>query len=522
VGATVIYDEREVFYDAGVRLKGSERGRPVAGRVGFNLRFDPEQPFRGVHEAVSIDRSGNWRLGGPFGQDEIMVKHIVNHAGGIPGMYDDLIRVIAPLNQHTGSALLLMAAFGDVFLDSQFPNGGDGTAFEFELIYYPTTTANGNPEGLKRPQPDEVIGTDNADLGDDKETYRWNFIIDNNRERDDYSGLIRFAKSFSLLPARLDAGTRESIDVDEWARTFAMYTLTGIGDTYTFGNNHNNIYYVRPEDGRVLVFPWDMDFAFTRGPSDSLLGDQNLRRVLQLPGNLHLFYYHLRDIISTTYNSTYLSRWAAHYGGLVGQNFSGIVTYVTQRRAFALAQLPPALPFAITTNGGADFTVDTPQVDVAGDAGVDVHTIIFATQGAQPQFAYSTVTRWNTTLPLARGANTLSFVALDHRGNVAGTDTIVVTSTFGEPEPSFIRGDVNRDGRLNATDAVSVLAYLFGGLALGCLDAADVDDNEALEITDAIRILEFLFRRGEPPAAPHPAPGADTDEGGVLGCEEGL
>src|SRR5690606_7519020 len=40
MGATVIYRESEVYYDVGVRLKGSERGRFQQVRVGFNIGFD--------------------------------------------------------------------------------------------------------------------------------------------------------------------------------------------------------------------------------------------------------------------------------------------------------------------------------------------------------------------------------------------------------------------------------------------------------------------------------------------------
>ena len=95
------------------------------------------------------------------------LTYIVNHAGGIPGMYDDLIRVIAPRSAQNGPALLLMAAFNDVFLESSWPNGSDGTSHKLELIYYPTSTVDGNPQSLKLPQPDDVTGTDLQDLGND-------------------------------------------------------------------------------------------------------------------------------------------------------------------------------------------------------------------------------------------------------------------------------------------------------------------------------------------------------------------
>src|SRR5207237_2763784 len=104
--------------------------------------------FRGVHVHITIDGSGGYSgIGGD--QDEIVLKHAINHAGGLPGMYDDLVRFIAPRTQHTGSGLLLMAKYGDEFLDTQYLNGGDGQEFKLELIYYALTTITGDAQSLK-------------------------------------------------------------------------------------------------------------------------------------------------------------------------------------------------------------------------------------------------------------------------------------------------------------------------------------------------------------------------------------
>lgn len=71
---------------------------------------------------------------------------------------------------------------------------------------------------------------------------------------------------------------------------------------------------------------------------------------------------------------------------------------------------------------------------------------------------------------------------------------------------TFRRGDADDSGRLNITDAISVLNWLFLGSANPtCTDAADVDDNGRNNITDAIQLLQFLFLGGPPP----PAPGKD-------------
>ena len=265
IGATVIYRESEIFYDVGVRLKGSQRGRDKVVRVGFNIGFDPSQLFRDVHSTIGVDRSGS---GDEYSQEEIIVRQILNHAGNVPQIYDDLINVIAPQSRHTGSAMLNLARYNDVFLDSQFENGSEGTAFEYELIYYPTSQ-QGGIEGLKRPNPDSVAGVGMAtprNEGDNKESYRWHWLIENNRPEDDYSQLMEALGAIGQRTSSdtFHEDTQRLLDVDQWLRSFAVVSLAGIGDNYASGSQHNGIFYVRPSDNRLLFLPWDMDFSFTQ------------------------------------------------------------------------------------------------------------------------------------------------------------------------------------------------------------------------------------------------------------------
>ncbi|MEM7263135.1 MAG: lamin tail domain-containing protein, partial [Planctomycetota bacterium] len=430
LGATVYWDDREVYYDVGVRLKGSERGRPTSNRVSFNVRFPRSKLFRGVHRTISIDRSGGWSGRGGR-QDEIVLKHMGNKAGGIPMMYDDICRVIAPNPAHTGSALLMLAKYNSVFLDSAYEDGDEGTKFKFDLIYYPTTT---DGSGFKLPQPDRVLGTDNRDLGDDKEVYRHNWIIRDHEDRDDYEGLIRFCKAMSQSGASLQAATEEAMDVNQWMRAFAYYGLGGVGDTYSFGNNHNNQYYVRP-DGKVLIFPWDMDFCWARGTSSGLIGDQNIGRVIRLEPNLRRFYGHLEDIIDRAYNPTYMSRWTAHYGQLAGNNYSNVLSYISARRTYALGQLPAPVNFSISTNNGQDFSVDTETVVLEGNGGIDVQSIVVADLEADIEVEWLSLSRWRAEVPLRSGENELTLLGFDVAGDFSDSDSITVTTTFGFPPP---------------------------------------------------------------------------------------
>ncbi len=84
---------------------------------------------------------------------------------------------------------------------------------------------------------------------------------------------------------------------------------------------------------------------------------------------------------------------------------------------------------------------------------------------------------------------------------------------------SFIRGDADGSGRLEITDGIRVLGYLFLGspASLDCEEAADVDASGAIDISDAAYLLNFLFGGGAAPGAPFPDCGPSPAPGG-LGC----
>ena len=70
-------------------------------------------------------------------------------------------------------------------------------------------------------------------------------------------------------------------------------------------------------------------------------------------------------------------------------------------------------------------------------------------------------------------------------------------------EHPFIRGDASTDGRVDLSDSVLTLTYLFRGtVSPPCLDALDFDDSGDLDLTDAIASLMFQFMGGEAPPAP--------------------
>ncbi|MEM7234920.1 MAG: VCBS repeat-containing protein, partial [Planctomycetota bacterium] len=120
----------------------------------------------------------------------------------------------------------------------------------------------------------------------------------------------------------------------------------------------------------------------------------------------------------------------------------------------------------------------------------------------------------------ATGSNPLSLATLDMTGDSVldlvtadfGSESasILIGSGLSLPESTFRRGDIDGNGTLSLTDAISVLQFLFqGGTIPACPDAADTDDDGAIVLTDPIRLLTHLFLAGPPPEAPGPSCGID-------------
>jgi len=74
----------------------------------------------------------------------------------------------------------------------------------------------------------------------------------------------------------------------------------------------------------------------------------------------------------------------------------------------------------------------------------------------------------------------------------------------------LLRGDANADARLDISDSISLLFYLFTGeFQLSCEDAGDANDDGSLNTSDAVAILGHLFL-GEGPL-PGPSSGCGSD-----------
>lgn len=426
-GCTIIIDEEDIAYDAGIRLRGSMWSRNSSARVGFNLKLPSDKLFRGVHSTITL-RNGNRR--------ELAVKHIINAAGGLHDNYNDIVRYHGHLSTYNSLSRLEMARFGGDYLDG-FPggDGDEGTVFKMEGIRIFQTTQDGTKNTPKLPFPIGWVSSfDLADQGDLKEDYRHNLRINTALDRDRYAEVIEMAKLFSLSGTDLEEAAPGVIDVDMWCRQFALTSLCGVQDTYSQGNPHNLNFYTRP-GGLVEPVPWDWDNHFNRSTSAPLWGNRNVAKLFSRPVFRRLYHGHLHDLINRTFNSTYLTPWLSHLGSCAGENFSSSLGYIRNRGNFVRSRLPAQIPFTITTNGGDNFEHDGSSVTVEGRAWIDVREVRIAGTPSALPLTWLDEERWEVQVPLFPGANAMTLTGLDFSGDAVGSDTITITNT-GTTEPA--------------------------------------------------------------------------------------
>ena len=420
LGCTVIHNEREIFYNSHIRLHGSMFSRPDPSATGVRLEFPGDHLFRGSRTTVIVRRSD---------LVETIGRHILNQAGGLPANYCDVVYVIYHLSGNVGAATLDLAPYDSTYVDSQWVGNNDGTLFKLEGIRVYETTDNGTPEGYKLPQPvDFVWNYDISNLGNDPEQYRWSILMQSKRTRDDFSRVVAMGKAFSLTATPLQQAAAAAIDVDEWARYFALQTLVGVTDIYGADNPHNIAFYARPDDGRLVVLQNDWGNAFAQSTTASIYGINNIYRILQLPGYRRLFQGHLLDIIDSSYNSAYLARWAQHFSQVTGTDFTSVPGYADARGASVRKQLAAAIPFSITSNGATNFTVHASTVTLQGQGWINVYAIGLAGSDTLLPLVWLDDQRWQVTVPLAPGPNNLQLLAYNYRGVQVGQATITVTS----------------------------------------------------------------------------------------------
>src|SRR5206468_10016383 len=111
-------------------------------------------------------------------------------------------------------------------------------------------------------------------------------------------------------------------------------------------------------------------------------------------------------------------------------NPSSIKNYISQRRSYLLGLITTNMPanFAITLNGGADFSTDRNLITLTGTAPIDARSITI--NGVVYPVTWISVSNWTAQVALSGGNNALTLQGLDAHGNPVGGASATINVNY--------------------------------------------------------------------------------------------
>jgi hypothetical protein len=437
---TFVYDDTDVFYNCGIRFRGSPflrngSDRNPTGRFAYRIRFDPDQRYRNMEE-INLDnteggsrgplqeRASFWfyrHMGLQFSMQEY-VRPVLN--GNVYNSYEDVQKIEAD------------------YADAWFPDDNNGYVHKIDdyFEYNAAGTEHSNlDEGLKYDSWHPLL----------KETYRWKFEKRGHRENDTWDHLFDFAVAMNTPSSSpgYEAAIESVIDPRHFAKVLAIRHAVGDWDSYGYTRSKNNYFYYAPIEDRWYLLPWDIDFTLGSGdgPNSNLFAMNpgqfpEVYQFVNYPKYRRMYLEAFAELVSGPWQTSYgtpdpptpFDRYVDDAAAALIADGAGdgrrdaIKAFVRDRRAFILTQIPPVV-FEITTNSGEDFCASSPTATIRGAAPLGVMGI--AVNGTPLTTEFSGNNTFTVEVAVEMGANLLVLQGLNSQGlPVAGAaDSITVT-----------------------------------------------------------------------------------------------
>ena len=412
--ATFVFNDSEIFYNVGMRYRGSPWGRPSRSR--FRIAFNRDEPFHGVRE-INLDPNEGTK------QRERFAFHLVRKMGA-PAPYQKYVYFSL-----SGNYWGVMEDVQKVDKDfaAMWLNGDDGGTLYKVDDYFRFNDGGG-------------FDIETAQLsykGEDKESYRWNFKQRTNEHFDDYSDLIDLIKALdpqTTPDSDFEAAVEARIDTEEWLAVLATRTLIGDWDSLGYERGKNCYLYHAPVLGKWVMIPWDCDLVLESNRiSDSIFHGNfpTIYRFVNWARYKRRYYGHLLELLNGPFSREEADRVLDGVYDVLRQEGvsppSDIKTFLTGRRSAVIGQIPVAV-LDIASGSVKPVVYDKPEVRLQGTAPVNAMRFDFNGIPFEPSWPnQDNCTMWSGTVGLEPGLNELILTAYDWRGRVIGTDNIRIT-----------------------------------------------------------------------------------------------
>lgn len=489
IPGTFVYGNHRVIYDSGSRYAGSaahqDQAAPDYSPVGTpnNYTFDMprDELVLGTDNFNKVHGAGNNHHDDNTLQRETTAYWMAQRLG-LPVNYKRFVAMY--INGARRGALMedTQVPNGEV-IESVFPDDTEGDLCKVSVWYEFTT---GTSQVLGTAASSEAYLNNYTTTGGAKKRarYRWNW-----QPRAVHGTANDFTNLFALVdvangstnsgyPAyaqNLDAVA----DVENWMRTFALEHAVGNWDSFGYRNQQNMFTY-KPERGRWSLLIWDINIVFgggTRGApiatNDTLLeidtADVAMNAIYNTPEYRRAYWRALEEIangvfINANADPVMDSRFDAFEASGVHVTAPNLIKHwISQRRAYILAELAKLNAPNFTVTAPGEFASPTNLITFSGVAPVGIHSILV--NGIAWPVTWTTLTNWTLRVPLAQATNQLVFVGSDTHGNpIAGTSnevTVVYTGPILQPLDNVVINEI----MYNPTNAGASFVEVFNNSA---------------------------------------------------------
>jgi hypothetical protein len=442
---TFVYNNERVIYNMEALYAGSPYiapgyNGPTGGLCGYTGEFPKDDVFLGVNDFVL-----DWP-----GRDNAAISENISFwiadECDLPNSHRRFIHL--HVNGATSNSR------GSVYEDVQQPGGDiikewsaadtDGHFYKVERWF----EFNDSVGLLSDPMPhlENYVTTGGAKK---LARYRWNFLPRAvNGSVNDYDDIFALVDAVNATsPEPYTSQTEALVDIERFMGIFAMERVINNFDSWGHQIG-KNMYIYKPVDGRWINFMFDNDWLMI--PSQGSYGvtaalftpceDPVVARMYNHPPFRRAFLRTIKraaaamapEKINPLMDAKYAALTSSGVTRSAGQTLvapTAVKTWVSGRRNFLISQIDAvAAPFAITTNGGADFQTTTNVVALAGTAPIDVVKIVV--NGILYPVQWTTVTNWTIQVPLSAASTRFVVAGVDRDGAAIAGASAAVTVTF--------------------------------------------------------------------------------------------
>ena len=460
---TFVLGNHRVIYNVGATYAGSPYigpsfDTPTGRRCGYTIEIPSDDMFLGDN-ALVLDWPGGHGNENTAIQEQ-MAYWIADQIDlAFSHRYFIRLTINGVTDMQRGGVFEAAQQPGSDFLEQWSPGDSDGEFYKIDRAF--EFSDGGGLIADPEPQLQVYNTRDLVNGGMKKklEKYRWYWLKRAYDSANDYSNLLVLADVLnSPAPEPYTTQAEALADIEQMMGIFCVEHIINNFDSWGHDIG-KNMYMFKPPSGKWQLYMFDLDWLMLVSPSGpggytALSGplfssdDPTVTRMYNHPPFRRAYLRTVENAVNKAFvQAKYEAVMDAKYNSLVangitlcdGQSLAAptaVKTWFSQRRTYLVNQLNAvAAAFAITSNGGSNFTTNTTAVTLAGTAPITVRGIRI--NGMDYPITWTSVTAWSLRIPLTNGVNSITLEPYDGAGNSIATltDSINVTSTATPESP---------------------------------------------------------------------------------------